>query len=162
MSLNIIKRNSSSPFNQQRSMVSQSGAGGAYEEGGFNPDNVYNNNAMLTAIVGFGDSLGKGLSAVTAKQRNQGDVNKSERLTKKVSDIKKENAKATIKVEDAKDPRLVRINKRLDRVNSRINTYNEFENPTLKSDIESIEPKKTKTTFTKPIQENYFENPTIK
>jgi hypothetical protein len=135
MSLNIIKKNSSSPFNQQRSMVNQGGAGGAYEEGGYNPDNVYNNNAMLTAIVGFGESLGKGLSAVTSKQRNQGDVNKSERLTKKVIDIKKENAEAPIKVEDAKDPRLVRINKKLNKVNSRITDYNEYFNPTLKSDI---------------------------
>lgn len=135
MSLNIIKKNSSSPFNQQRSMVNQGGAGGAYEEGGYNPDNVYNNNAMLTAIVGFGESLGKGLAAVTPKQENQRDVNKSERLTKKVSDIKKENAEATIKVEDAKDPRLVRINKKLNKVNSRITDYNEYFNPTLKSDI---------------------------
>lgn len=61
MSLDLVKKNSSSPFHLQRSMVDQ---GGAYESGGYNPDMVYNNDAANATIVSFGKIVGAGLTAV--------------------------------------------------------------------------------------------------
>lgn len=127
MSLNIIRKNSSSPFNQQRSMVNQSGEGGAYESGGFNPNNVHDSGGeILNAIVGFGSSIGAGLSSVTAEDRNEADKNKVSRL---------ENRKKRIKGENQIDPRITRIDARIKKTNSRIDKYNEFVKPTLKSSI---------------------------
>jgi hypothetical protein len=130
MSLNIIRKNSSSPFNQQRSMVNQSGEGGAYESGGYNPNSVYDGGGdILNAIVGFGSSIGAGLSSRTAEDKNESDVNKVSRLEKRKEKIKGKNQI---------DPRINRIDARIDKTNSRINKYNEFIKPTLKSDIDSI------------------------
>jgi hypothetical protein len=75
MSLNLIKKNSSSPFHLQRSMVDQGGSGGAYESGGFNPDMVYNNDAANAAIMSFGKIVGAGLTA-TDKDKEKGKPNK--------------------------------------------------------------------------------------
>lgn len=61
MSLDIVKKNSSSPFHLQRSMVDQ---GGIYEQGGFNPDMVYNNDLANEAIESFGKIVGAGLMAM--------------------------------------------------------------------------------------------------
>lgn len=44
-------------------MVDQGGAGGAYESGGFDPNNVYNNDAANAAIMSFGKIIGAGLTA---------------------------------------------------------------------------------------------------
>jgi hypothetical protein len=63
MSLNLVKKNSSSPFQLQRSIVDQGGEGGAYESGGFNPDMVYNNDAANAAVESFGKVVGAALSA---------------------------------------------------------------------------------------------------
>lgn len=63
MSLDLVRKNSSSPFHLQRSIVDQGGAGGAYESGGFNPDMVYNNDAANAAIISFGKIVGAGLAA---------------------------------------------------------------------------------------------------
>jgi hypothetical protein len=127
MSLNIIRKNSSSPFNQQRSMVNQSGEGGAYESGGFDPNNVHDSGGeILNAIVGFGSSIGAGLSSVTAEDRNEADKSKVSRLEKRKEKIKGKNQI---------DPRITRIEGKIEKTNSRINKYNEFVKPTLKSSI---------------------------
>lgn len=63
MSLDLVRKNSGSPFHLQRSMVDQGGSGGAYESGGFNPDMVYNNDAANAAIMSFGKIIGAGLTA---------------------------------------------------------------------------------------------------
>lgn len=62
MSLDLVRKNSGSPFHLQRSMVDQGGSGGAYESGGFNPDMVYNNDAANAAIMSFGKIVGAGLT----------------------------------------------------------------------------------------------------
>lgn len=127
MSLNIIRKNSSSPFNQQRSMVNQSGEGGAYESGGYNPNNVHDGGGdILNAIVGFGSSVGAGLSSRTAEDENEADKNKVSRLEKRKEKIKGKNQI---------DPRITRIEGKIEKTNSRINKYNEFVKPTLKSSI---------------------------
>lgn len=63
MSLDIVKKNSSSPFHLQRSIVDQGGSGGAYESGGFNPDMVYNNDAANQAIESLGKVIGAAIYA---------------------------------------------------------------------------------------------------
>lgn len=68
MSLDIVKKNSSSPFHLQRSIVDQGGSGGAYESGGFNPDMVYNNDAANSAIESLGKVIG---AAIYAKGDNK-------------------------------------------------------------------------------------------
>jgi hypothetical protein len=68
MPLDIVKKNSSSPFQLQRSMVDQGGRGGAYEAGGFNPDMVYNNDAANAAIESLGKVIG---AAIYAKGKDK-------------------------------------------------------------------------------------------
>lgn len=71
MGIELVKKNSSSPFQLQRSIVNQSGAGGAYEDGGFNPKAVYNNDAANTAITSFGQTIGAALTAKGAKKKEE-------------------------------------------------------------------------------------------
>jgi hypothetical protein len=68
MSLDIVKKNSSSPFQLQRSMVDQGGSGGAYETGGYNPNAVYNNDAANEAIESLGKVVG---AAIYAKGKDK-------------------------------------------------------------------------------------------
>jgi hypothetical protein len=67
MSIGLVKKNSSSPFQLQRSMVPQSS--GAYEDGGFNPKAVYNNDAANAAITSFGQTIGAALTARGDKKK---------------------------------------------------------------------------------------------
>lgn len=76
MSLDLVKKNSSSPFHLQRSMVDQSGSGGAYESGGFNPDMVYNNDAANASIVSFGKIIGASLEAMGKDKDKEKDKEK--------------------------------------------------------------------------------------
>jgi hypothetical protein len=69
MSIGLVKKNSSSPFQLQRSMVPQSG--GAYEDGGFNPKAVYNNDAANAAITSFGQTIGAALTARGDKKKEE-------------------------------------------------------------------------------------------
>lgn len=121
MSLNIIKKNSSSPFNQQRSMVNQSGSGGAYESGGYDPNNTYGDNNIASAIVGFGTSVGAGLGSITAGDRNEQNIAKSERLKQR---------KAKISGKNANDPRIDKINKKILSTEEKIESYKEYYHPT--------------------------------
>lgn len=71
MSLNLVKKNSSSPFQLQRSMVDQGGAGGAYESGGFNPDAVYNNDAANAAVESLGKVVGAAIYAKSQEKKEK-------------------------------------------------------------------------------------------
>jgi hypothetical protein len=61
MNLKSIKNNTSSPFHLQRSIVSQEE--GAYANGGYNPNAVYNNDAANAAVEGLGTMIGAALTA---------------------------------------------------------------------------------------------------
>lgn len=87
MSLDLIKKNSNSPFHLQRSIVSQEGEGGAYESGGYNPDAVYNNDAANATIMSFGKIVGAGLEA--------SGKDKEKEITTKKLNPKTVEAKAT-------------------------------------------------------------------
>jgi hypothetical protein len=87
MSLDLVRKNSSSPFHLQRSMVDQGGAGGAYESGGFDPDNVYNNDAANAAIMSFGKIVGAGLTAAGKdKEKPKDKIKKPEISTSASND----------------------------------------------------------------------------
>lgn len=126
MSLNIIKRNSSSPFHLQRSIVSQSGEGGAYEEGGYNPELVYNDPGISAGVAAFGKVIGAGLSSLSDEDKNEIDKKKKvslENREKKISD--------KMQTGDISDKKIERLGNRLERVGDRkkatelrIDTYN--------------------------------------
>lgn len=98
MSLDLVRKNSSSPFHLQRSMVDQGGAGGAYESGGFDPNNVYDNDAANAAIMSFGKIVGAGLTAA-------GKDKEKEKPKEKVLDPKtvKAEASKTFKVNEGSE-----------------------------------------------------------
>ena len=135
MSLDIIKKNSNSPFQLQRSIVSQSGEGGAYEEGGYTGQADYSDGGISSGITGFGKIVGAGLSSVTAGDVNESNVKKSKRLTER---SKKLTTKAS-ESEGNKSTRLTnrsaRIDKKVKGIDAEIKAYDEFVKPTLKSTI---------------------------
>lgn len=139
MSLKLIKGNSSSPFRLQRSIVDQGGAGGAYESGGYDPDNVYSDGGTAAAISSVGTLAAAAIGSRTAGDKNKEDLKKQKRLEVRVKKLKDEKAGNT-DVKDANrntriDKRLERIGKRQENIGNRIKEYNEMEKPTLKSDI---------------------------
>jgi len=73
MNLKLIKNNTSSPFHLQRSIVSQEE--GAYANGGYNPNAVYNNDAANAAVEGLGTMIG---AALTARGKDKKDVKKED------------------------------------------------------------------------------------
>ena len=71
MSLDLVKKNSGSPFHLQRSMVAKANEEGSYAEGGFNPNAVYNNDAANAAIASFGDIVGDALTKMKPKAEEE-------------------------------------------------------------------------------------------
>lgn len=107
MSLDLVRKNSGSPFHLQRSMVDQGGSGGAYESGGFNPDMVYNNDAANAAIMSFGKIVGAGLTAAgkdKEKEKPKFDTAGAEKARDAYEKIEKEKkdkeAKETVNALD--------------------------------------------------------------
>jgi hypothetical protein len=139
MSLNLIKKNSSSPFHLQRSMVDQGGEGGAYEQGGFNPNIVYNNDAANAAIESFGKTIGAALASRTKEDRYESDVKTKTRLDKKEARLSDKNSKLTGMADVSKrvriKERLERVDKKQAKVEGRIADYNKSQNPLAGSDI---------------------------
>jgi len=139
MSLNLIKKNSSSPFHLQRSMVDQGGEGGAYESGGYNPSMVYNNDAANEAVESFGKMVGAALSSRTAEDQNKSDIKTKERLNKKEARLSDKNSKLTGMADVSKseriEKRLERVDKKQAKVEGRINDYNKTKNPVVTSTL---------------------------
>ena len=139
MSLNLIKRNSGSPFHLQRSMVDQGGAGDAYESGGYTGESQYSDGGMSEAIAGFGKVVGAAIGSRTASDKNDASVKKETRLKEREKKIDKKTADAFDKGDNEKVNKLMkrydRVDTRLKDTKSEINKYNESQKPTLKSDI---------------------------
>lgn len=139
MSLDIVRKNSNSPFHLQRSIVDQGGSGGVYEQGGFDPNNVYSDGGIAESIAGFGKIVGAGLSNITAADKNTSDVNRKERLEKKETRLT-EKRKGQTGMEDVSsnislDKKIARNRSKIETTGAKIKAYNEIEKPTLKSDI---------------------------
>ena len=139
MSLNIVKKNSSSPFHLQRSIVDQGGSGGTYESGGFNPDMVYNNDAANSAVESLGKVIGAGLSSRTEGDKNKSNEKKAERLEKRSERVEDKKQKS---LESGNLDRANRMQKRGERVESRLKetnkqiaAYKETQKPSLKATL---------------------------
>jgi len=142
MSLNILKRNSSSPFHLQRSMVDQGGEGGAYESGGYTGKSDYVDSGIGDAIASFGKVIGAGIQSRTASDKNDANVNKEARLEKRSTRIEGKKDKATTAGNTDKATRLDDRNKRVEarkeKTTAEIKKYNESQKPTAKSDIAPV------------------------
>lgn len=143
MSLSLIKKNSSSPFHIQRSMVDQGGEGGAYESGGFDPNTVYNDNATSGAVIGIGKTIGASLLSRTSEDINESDIDRKSKLEdrKKNLESKKANSKSD-KDTGKYNRRIERVEGRIENKTKSIEEYNKKKKPTLTSDIIDIVPKK--------------------
>ena len=140
MSLGIINKNTSSPFMLRRSIVDQGGQGGAYESGGFNPEQGYSDGGAANAIAALGSTIGAGLAARTAGDKNKEDLSTSKRLDKKSKRIGDKISSSDTSEDKKKrlDKRLGNIGKKQRKVESRISEYNEMVKPTLTSDLKKI------------------------
>lgn len=54
-------------------MVDKANEEGAYAEGGYNPNAVYNNDAANAAIASFGDAVGDALTKIKPKAEKEGE-----------------------------------------------------------------------------------------
>ena len=140
MSLGIINKNTSSPFMLRRSIVDQGGQGGAYESGGFNPDQGYSDGGTANAIAALGNTIGAGLASRTAGDENKDDLAASKRLDKKSKRISDKISSSDTSEDKKKrlEKRLGNVGERKVKVESRISDYNEMVKPTLTSDIGKI------------------------
>lgn len=140
MSLGIINKNTSSPFMLRRSIVDQGGQGGAYESGGFNPEQGYSDGGTANAIAALGNTIGAGLAARTAGDKNKEDLSTSKRLDKKSKRISDKISSSDTSEDKKKrlDKRLGNIGEKQVKVKSRIDDYNEMVKPTLTSDLKKI------------------------
>lgn len=138
MSLDLVKKNSSSPFHLQRSIVDQGGSGGAYESGGFSPDAVYNNDGFNTAIESFSKVVGAALGSRTAEGKNKSNEKKADRLENraKKTELKKKQAleSGNIRKADRMKERGERVEGRLKSTKAEIDTYKKSQNPLAGSD----------------------------
>lgn len=114
MSLNIVRKNSGSPFQLQRSMVDQGGSGGAYESGGYNPEAVYNNDVANATIESLGKVVGAAISSRTAGDENKSNVKKKSNLERKKAILE------TKKEYGSSDSEKKRYENRIKRVSGRI------------------------------------------
>jgi hypothetical protein len=145
MSLKLVKQTVRSPFQLQRSMVDQGGAGGAYESGGFTGESQYSDGGAAAAISSFGNSIAAGLNSITPGDKNKMNEKKAARLEVRSAKTKskKELAEKAGDVSKANrmEKRNARVETRLNETNKKIEDYKKSKNPTLESDIKPVTPK---------------------
>lgn len=165
MSLKLVKQNVKSPFQLQRSIVPRD-ENGAYERGGYDPENVYGDGGASAAITSVGNSIAAGFSNITAADKNKMNEKKAARLEIRSAktEKKKELAEAagnTSKV-NRMEKRNARVETRLNDTNKKIKEYEESKNPTLKSDIKPITPKTETPKTETPKLDIVSKNPATK
>lgn len=156
MSLQLLRQTVKSPFQLQRSMVDQGGAGGAYESGGFTGKSQYSDGGMAAAITSFGQSIATGIDSISDKDMNKMNEKKATRLENRSqkTELKKQQAidAGNTKKADRMDKRNKRVEARLGETNKKIEEYKQSKNPTLESDIKPVKPK-TETSKTETTEE---------
>lgn len=127
MSLGLVKKNTGSPFQLQRSIVAQGDENGAYSQGGYNPEAVYDNSGIAAGIASFGQAIGAGLSTITKGDMNKMDIKKKARLEKRQDRIiEKMNVDSNTDARQKKlNDRFNRVEKRKEKTQGRIDSYNE-------------------------------------
>jgi hypothetical protein len=145
MSLQLLRQTVKSPFQLQRSMVDQGGAGGAYESGGFTGKSQYSDGGMAAAISSFGNSIAAGIDSISDKDMNKMNEKKAARLEARgaKTEVKKQNAlkSGDLSKADRMLKRGERVEARLGETNKKIEEYKQSKNPTLESDIKPVKPK---------------------
>jgi hypothetical protein len=146
MSLKLVKQTVRSPFQLQRSMVDQGGAGGAYESGGFTGESQYSDGGAAAAISSVGASIAAGINSITPGDKNKMNEKKAARLEVRSAktEKKKELAEAAGNTSKAArmEKRNTRVEGRLNETNKKIEEYKQSKNPTLESDIKPVSAKK--------------------
>lgn len=141
MPLNIVKRNSSSPFLLQRSIVEQEE--GSYGQGGFNQSETYNEGGISQAIAGMGQIVGAGIASITEGDINSQNISKSGSLEKRKNRLteKRKSQTSMDKVIKNKrlDDRIQNIDNKKKKIDIKIKEYSEFTKPTLKSSMKNEE-----------------------
>jgi len=125
MSLNLVKRNSGSPFQLQRSIVDQGGEGGAYESGGYTGESTYNNDAANAAVESFGATIGAALSSRTPGDKNKSNIKSKQRLEKKSTRLKDKASKADYDKRTRLTDRAAKVDIRVKKKEESISKYEE-------------------------------------
>lgn len=99
--MRLIQKHTASPFKLARSIVDQSGQGGAYESGGYNPNEYDRSNEIMTASIEAGSNMiGAALGSMTKGDLNKIRVKGNERREKRISNIDKKLEKETTRMTD--------------------------------------------------------------
>jgi hypothetical protein len=138
--MRMIKNNTGSPFQLQRSIVAQGDENGTYSQGGYNPEAVaYNGEIMNSVIESTGATLGAALTAMGSQDQSGRMQKRKDRLAIKKQKLEsKAKAESTSARQKARlGNRVKRVGDRLDKATTRLNSYNESKNPKLTSTIEN-------------------------
>ena len=166
MSLQLLRQAVKSPFQLQRSMVDQGGAGGAYESGGFTGESQYSDGGAAAAISSIGNSIAAGLNSITPGDKNKMNEKKAARLEVRSAktEKKKELAEAAGNTSKANrmEKRNARVETRLNETNKKIEDYKQSKNPTLESDIKPVSIKKETPKAETPKSDIVSKNPATK
>jgi hypothetical protein len=126
MSLNLVNRNTSSPFHLQRSIVDQGGEGGVYESGGYTGAADYNADAVNATLTSFAETVGNALSERSPEGNNKQDVKTKERLENRSKRLNEKKTSSTNEKKVARiEKRLTNIGERKQKVETRIKTFEE-------------------------------------
>ena len=140
MSINLIKKHSSSPFQLQRSIVDQGGSGGAYEEGGFNPKATYSNDAANEAIASMGKTIGDAIRNRKPEDPVEAGEAKQKRLQKRGDRLVQKSANSNNDNQVKRlDKRIERIAGKIEKTKAEVAAAKERQNPTVKSDLKDGE-----------------------
>lgn len=122
--MNIINKNTSSPFKLARSIVPQ--GEGSYQTGGYDPDSSDNSGQIYAAsIEGMGKMVGAALGSITKTDLHKNDLSSKDRQEGRIKKLDEKSKKEGIsenkkqRVEKRKD----RTEKRLSKTNERISKY---------------------------------------
>lgn len=99
--MKLIKKHTASPFKLARSIVDQGGQGGAYESGGYDPNEYDASNEIMTASLEAGSRMfGAALGSMTKGDLNKIRIKGNERREKRISNIDKKLEKETTRMTD--------------------------------------------------------------
>lgn len=125
MSLNLVNRNTSSPFHLQRSIVDQGGEGGAYESGGYTGKADYNADAVNATLTSFAETVGNALSERSPEGNNKQDIKSKERLEKKSVRLKDKASKADYDKSTKLTNRAANVDARIEKKKQSISKFEE-------------------------------------
>lgn len=99
--MKLIQKNTTSPFKLARSIVSQGGEGGAYETGGYDPNEYDRSGEIMTAsIQSIGNVVGSALGSITKGDINKSRIKDNKRREKRISNIENKLEKETTRFTD--------------------------------------------------------------